>query len=143
MSSALTILTTCWLGIEGLRAGGADGVLADAGDDVAGDADVDVGLEQGGADLAQDLVDVGLGQAALAAEPLDDAVEAVGEGVEHACSGRYRSLDQCRNLTVFRIAKEHGERSSLGRMPSETSTATRGGRARPRRRRSPAEPVGG
>ena len=58
--------------------------LADAGDDVAGDADVDVGLEQGGADLAQDLVDVGLGQATLAAEPLDDAFEAVGEVVEHA-----------------------------------------------------------
>ena len=38
---------------------------------------------------AQDLVDVGLGQAALAAEALDDAFEAVGQVVEHA-AGRYR-----------------------------------------------------
>ena len=71
-------------GVEGLRAGGPDGLGADAGDDVAGDADVDVGLEQGGADLPHDLVDVGLGQAPLAAQPLDDALEPGGEVVEHA-----------------------------------------------------------
>ena len=70
-------------GIEHLRAGRADRLDADAVDDVAGDADVDVGVEQGGADLAQHLVDVGLGEPALAAQTLDDAVEAVGQVLEH------------------------------------------------------------
>ena len=71
-------------GIERLRAGGADGVLADAVADRADDGDVDVGLEQRRADLLHHLVDVGLGEATLAAEALDDPVEAVGEAVEHA-----------------------------------------------------------
>ena len=76
MSSLLTILTICWLGSSAWLSVRADRLLADAGDDVADDADVDVGLEQRGADLLQDLVDVGLGQPALAADPLDDAFEA-------------------------------------------------------------------
>ena len=71
-------------GIERLRAGGADGVLADAVGDRADDGDVDVGLEQRRADLLHHLVDVGLGEATLAAEALDDPVEPVGEAVEHA-----------------------------------------------------------
>ena len=70
-------------GVEHLRSGGPDRLGADAGDDVAGDADVDVGLEQGGADLAQHLVDVGLGEPTLAAEAPDDAFEAVGQVLEH------------------------------------------------------------
>ena len=74
-------------GIERLRAGGADGVLADAVGDRADDGDVDVGLEQGRADLLHHLVDIGLGEAALAAESLDDPVEPVGEAVEHAGPG--------------------------------------------------------
>ena len=73
-------------GIERLRLGGPDRLGADPGDDVAGDGDVDVGLQQGGADLAHDVVDVGLRQAALAAQALDDALEADGEVVEHAFS---------------------------------------------------------
>ena len=76
VSSALTILTTCWLGSSAWLSRDADRLLADAGDDVADDTDVDVGLEQRGADLAEDLVDVGLGQPALAADLLDDAFEA-------------------------------------------------------------------
>ena len=63
-------------GVERLAERHADGLLADAGDDVADDTDVDVGLEQRGADLADHLVDVGLGQPALAADLLDDAFEA-------------------------------------------------------------------
>jgi hypothetical protein len=68
----LTILTTC------------DGLGANAGDDVARDADVDVGIEQGGADLAQHLVDVRLGETAFAAQTADDAVESVGQVLEHS-----------------------------------------------------------
>ena len=85
VSSWLTILMTCWLGLSAFGQLEADRLLPDAVDHrLAHDADVDVGLEQGAADLAQDLVDVGLGQATLAPEPLEDAVEAVGQRVEHA-----------------------------------------------------------
>ena len=70
-------------GVERLRAGGADRVLADAVADRPDDGDVDVGFEERRADLLHHLVDVGLGEATLAAEPLDDAFESVGEIVEH------------------------------------------------------------
>ena len=57
----------------------ADGPLPDAGLEAADHPEVDVGLEQGEADLAEDLVDVGLGQASLAPEAREDAVETVAE----------------------------------------------------------------
>ena len=56
--------------VERLGELGAEALLADARDEAADDREVDVGLEQGEADLAQHLVDVGLAEAALAAEPL-------------------------------------------------------------------------
>ena len=62
--------------VQRLAEAGPDGLLADAADDVADDADVDVGLQQRGADLLQHLVDIGLAEPALAAQPLDDAFEA-------------------------------------------------------------------
>ena len=65
--------------VEGLRDLDAHGALADAPDQVAHDGEVDVGLEQGDADLAEDLVDVVRGQRAALAEPGEDAVEAVRE----------------------------------------------------------------
>jgi len=58
---------------------GADATLADAGHQVADDLEVDVGLEQRQADLAQDLVDLGLVEAATPTEPLEDAFETVGK----------------------------------------------------------------
>ena len=70
-------------GIERLRRLDADRTLANARHQVAHDTDVHVGLEQRGADLLQDLVDVGLGEATFAADSLEDAVETVGEIVEH------------------------------------------------------------
>src|SRR5206468_3857150 len=57
----------------------ADGALPDAGDEVADNLEVDVGLEEGEPDLAQHLVDLGLTEATLAAEALEDPVEAIGE----------------------------------------------------------------
>src|SRR5581483_1882562 len=45
--------------------------------ELPGDPDVDVGLEQGDADLAQDLVDVLFAQAAAAAQAGEDGVETV------------------------------------------------------------------
>ena len=68
---------------EALRDLGALGPLLHPGDQALHDPDVDVGLEEGEADLATHLVDVLLGEATAAAEAGEDAVEAVGEGVEH------------------------------------------------------------
>ena len=89
MSSALTILMTCWLGSSAWLSWAPTACSRMRADDVAHHADVDVGLEQRRADLVQHLVDIGLGEAALAAEPLDDAFEAVGQGIEHAVDQRY------------------------------------------------------
>ena len=44
----------------------AERLLGDALDEVVGDVEIDVGLEQGGADLLQALLDVGLGEPASA-----------------------------------------------------------------------------
>jgi hypothetical protein len=57
--------------------------LADPGDEVLHHLEVDVGLEQGQADLAQGGVDLGLGQAPVAAQAGEGVLEAVREGIEH------------------------------------------------------------
>ena len=62
---------------------GAQGLGADLFDEVAGDVQVDVGFEQGDADLAQGFVDVLVGEGALAAEGLEGALEFFGESFKH------------------------------------------------------------
>ena len=84
ISSSWTALTTCWPGSSACERVAPIACSRMRLHDRADDGDVDVGLEERGADLLHDLVDVGLGEATLAAEALDDPVEAVGEVVEHA-----------------------------------------------------------
>ena len=60
-----------------------DGLLLDASDNPLDHAEVDVGLEEGEADLAQDLVDLLLAQPPPAAQALEDPLEPIGECVEH------------------------------------------------------------
>ena len=79
ISSSWTILMTCWAGLRLADRSAPTHSLADAADEVLDDLEVDVGLEQGDADLPQDLVDLGLAQAAAAPEALEDPLEAVGE----------------------------------------------------------------
>ena len=62
---------------------GAEGLGADVFDEVAGDVEVDVGLEEGDADLAEGVVDVLVGEGALAAEGLEGALEFFGEVFKH------------------------------------------------------------
>ena len=69
--------------VERLVDAGADRPLPDALEHRLDDDEVDVGLEEGQADLAQDLVDVGLPQRPLAAQPGEDALEAFGQRLEH------------------------------------------------------------
>lgn len=52
-------------------------------DELLGDGEVDVGLEQGGADLAEGIGDVFVGEGALPAESLEGALEFVGEIFKH------------------------------------------------------------
>ena len=66
-------------GVQGLGDLDTDGALTDTTDEVADNGEVDVGLEEGEADLTQHLVDVGGREGHPFAEPGEDAVETVGE----------------------------------------------------------------
>ena len=62
----------------------ADGAFADVGDEVLHHGQGDVGVQQGEADLAQGVGDVGLVQRAAAAQAVEDAGETAGKAFEHA-----------------------------------------------------------
>ena len=64
----------------------ADGARADLVDERLDDGQRNVGLDQRIADLAERLVDIGLGKRAAAAEPVEHAAEAGLQTVEHAFS---------------------------------------------------------
>ena len=70
-------------GVDPAEHVGADRAFPNVGDEVLDDLEVDVRLEQGEADLAQRLVEVGLGDARLATKALRDHLEARGQGFEH------------------------------------------------------------
>ena len=70
-------------GREGGGDFGAEGLGANFFDEVAGDVEVDVGLEEGEADLAEGVVDVLVGEGALAAEGLEGALEFFREVFKH------------------------------------------------------------
>ena len=76
-------------GAEALGDVCAERPLADAGDEVLDDFVVDVGLEQGEADLAQSLVEVFLGDGAAPAQAPEYALQLIGEGVEHIYKMRF------------------------------------------------------
>ena len=82
-SSSWTIFTTCWPAVRLCRTSCADGLLADARDEVLDDLEVDVGLEQGEADLAHGGIDVGLADPAAAGQVAEGRSQALAEGVEH------------------------------------------------------------
>ncbi len=71
-SSSWTILTICSDGREGGGDLGAQGLGADVLDELRDDGEVDVGLEEGEADLAHGVGDVFVGDGALAAEVLKE-----------------------------------------------------------------------
>ena len=74
----------------GGREGGGDlfaeGAGADVLDELVDDGEVDVGLEEGEADLAEGVGDVLVGDGALAAEGLEGTLEFVAEVFKHDCS---------------------------------------------------------
>ena len=74
-------------GGEALEDLGADRPLADAGDEVLDDLEVDVGLEQGEADLAHRGIDVGLGDRGRGRSGRRASAQSLAEGVEHGPGG--------------------------------------------------------
>ena len=76
-------------GAEALGDVCAERPLADAGDEVLDDFVVDVGLEQGEADLAQSLVEVFLGDGAAPAQAPEYALQLIGKGVKHIYKMRF------------------------------------------------------
>ena len=74
---------TCWAGLRALWISAPTQRSRTRSWKPADHPEVDIGLEQGHADLAQDLVDVVLAEASLAAQTAEDALETVGECVEH------------------------------------------------------------
>ncbi len=71
-------------GAETLQHVASHGPLLDPVDQLPGDFEVDVGLQQCQADLAQSLVDILLGEPSPAGELLEHPVELVGQSFEHA-----------------------------------------------------------
>ena len=62
----------------------AHGPLLDPVDQFPCDTEVDVGLQEGQADLAERLVHVPFGEAAAVAQAVEDRGELIGQGIEHA-----------------------------------------------------------
>ncbi len=62
----------------------AQRLLLDAGEKTLGDVELDVRLQQRDADVAQGVVDVGLGQLRLARQLVLGGLEALGDCVQHA-----------------------------------------------------------
>ena len=88
---------------------------ADPLDEVLDDGEIDVGLEQGDADLAENLGDLGVAEPAAAAKAREDSVETIGQGVEHG-------PDQ-----VTRAATSASERQAAGRcQPNSAATNSAG-----------------
>ena len=82
-SSSWTIFTTCWPAVTLSRIVRADGLFADARDEVLDDLEVDVGLEEGEADLAHGGIDVGFADPAAAGQGAEGLAQALAEAVEH------------------------------------------------------------
>jgi hypothetical protein len=82
---------------EALQDLGADRALLHLLDELFDELEVDVGFEQRLAHLAHGVFDVFLGDLALAAEPVEDGVEALGQAFKHAVSTSWgeRAIATC------------------------------------------------
>src|SRR5690606_1518112 len=101
-----------------------DGLLLDPPGELAGDVEVDVGLEQRHAHLAQRRLDVGLGQAAAAAQAIEHGLESVTQALEHDVGTRFLAA------STFERANDQGSgwrrkgsRSAPGRVEEQPRRA--------------------
>ena len=116
-----------------------DGLLADAVDEALDDLEVDVGLEQRHAHLAQRLLDVVLGQPAAAAEPVEDGLQSRAQGVEHWKDEVYATT---RKISTRRRMRRRyargGRRQRRGRTRTRTGSQRRICSTNPKGRRNVA-----
>ena len=95
--SSRTTRRTAWSGVRLFRMSWPVARAADAVEELLHDLEVDVGLEEGEADLAQRGVDVGLGEDTLAAEGPEDALEPLAQRLEHVRSLGVRTPSQSKS----------------------------------------------
>ena len=86
-SSSRTILTTCWPGESAVRTSSPIAFCFTCFDELLDDFEVDVGLEQRDADLAERLFHVFGGQLSFAAQVFEDPLQFFGQVVEHCYLG--------------------------------------------------------
>ena len=111
-----------------------DRFLAHAVYEPAHDLEVDVGLQQRHADLAQRLLDVVLAQPAAPAEAVEDRLQSCAQGVQHWENAVYGTM---RNIsTRGRVRRPRAARFSDGRAGARERAPT--GRAAARSRRASA-----
>src|SRR6266478_8341665 len=65
-------------------------------DEIANDLDIDVSFEQGETDFAERILDIALGDSALALELFEDAFEAIAERIKHKVSGWLCQVEKVR-----------------------------------------------
>ena len=156
-SASLTSLTTCWAGLRASWMRAPTAASRMRVEHRLDDHEVDVGLEEGEADLAQHLVDVGLAQRPLAAQPGEDPLEAIGKRLEHEShsvsgdpTGAQRRRSVTRSTTAYPVgtpttaataptSRRSGEGQLVGRAASRPRCRT-GLRRTRRRRGSPRRP---
>ena len=116
---------------------GAEGPLANGPGELLDDRQRDVGIEQRPADVPDRAVDVGLGEAPLAAKVLEGRGQAVGQGGEHrdrvavgVLPPRGRPPDVAGTATVPGDLASTPDRR--GRAPAVDRRARRGGAGQPR-----------
>ena len=128
MSCSWTALTTCWPGLRLFDSSSPTTRARIPSTRERATPDVDVGLEQRGADLAQRLVDVGVAEPAPAAEAAEDPFESVGQGVEHAevqAIGRRRPAGPLGDAVTRRARSERAQSNRA----STNSSASKGTRS--------------
>jgi hypothetical protein len=98
------------LGELGTAAAGADPF-----DEVPHDSEIDVSLEKGDSDLAENLDNLGVAQSTAAAKAREDCIETIGQGIEHELAQVSRATTRAPRTTNASASAEQ-RRDELGRI---------------------------
>src|SRR4029078_5137181 len=127
-------------GREALEDVVSDGLLLDALDERADHLEIDVGLEESDAHLAERLLDVLLGQAAGTPEAVEDRLKALRQGFEHWVLSESRE-------EIAKSTEDYGASEAASRMPPLPAPGADDAGGRPaglgrERQRGDEDPVG-
>ena len=130
---------TAWSGLRLFRTSWPVARSRDPLEELLDDLEVDVGLEQGEADLAQGGVDVGLGEGPLAAQRPKDPLELVAQSFEQPTSPRSRKTERSpRGDRARRRTQSNGDVTARRPLVKPKGRRARGLRAVRTSWRSPA-----